>query len=655
LKFLKAHTWFLVILSLCALLRLLPLASYQFTYDELSALERTQFNSFSDLVHKGVKIDAHPALIQLLIFALVKCFGYVTWLIKLPFILFSLGSVCYAYAFGLRYFSKQAGLLSAVFFSFSLPFVFYAPVARMYIPGIFFSVAMLYYFYGIFFNGNRTWLYFLMLGLTAWLGALNHHMSALFAFTLFLAGLLMIRRVNAKPFLITLVVVLLAYLPHLPVTLYQLGVGGIGRDQGGWLEPPGWDSFFLFLKMLCGASFNWLIIALLILLGRIHDRKWRLNRKQVFLLAMFFFNYAVIFLYSVTRAPVYQHSVMLFSGVAAALLLCSLAEVSQPVISSIVLWLTAFTLIHTTYIKKDYLGQCVRTVYEYQFQRTLHYIKLYGENNVAPLFFDADALMQKIYFKKYGTSFPCAITTDSMMAYPNKIYKIETPGGTREISSVRLFSGFVSGLKADYVVLSSSTPLHEAIVAARYPYLIENTQTQSNYFRVYSRKNSDSLRVVPGSEIIHTSDLTHPGVFEYEIQPGSSSSKMVIQTGSEFPFAARSAYAAAIPAEGTVMLARAVISPANSALHNVQLCISVKDSTTNETINYSSKSSADFVPGNGRVTLLSDQFFGTTHRRALRNGNLACYVWNTEKDNIRIGNFSLSTVNYWSEKWQFWN
>ena len=61
---LKEHGVFIGILLLSTVLRFIPLFDYEFTYDELSGLDRTQFPDLSNLLEKGVKIAAHPALIQ---------------------------------------------------------------------------------------------------------------------------------------------------------------------------------------------------------------------------------------------------------------------------------------------------------------------------------------------------------------------------------------------------------------------------------------------------------------------------------------------------------------------------------------------------------------------------------------------------------------
>jgi uncharacterized membrane protein len=149
-------------------------------------------------MEKGVKIDAHPAFVQVLIYYLTQIFGYVTWIIKLPFLLVSLGAIVYAYAFGLRNFSKQAGLLAAAVLSFSLIFVFYAPIARMYISGVFFSLALLFYFFEIFFLQNLKAKNFILLAVFALLSALNQHINALFAFTVCVSGLFFLSKNNAK-------------------------------------------------------------------------------------------------------------------------------------------------------------------------------------------------------------------------------------------------------------------------------------------------------------------------------------------------------------------------------------------------------------------------------------------------------------------------
>ena len=60
----KNNSLILFLLLVASTLRLYNVFDLQYTYDELSAVDRLRFDSFSELITKGVMIDAHPALVQ---------------------------------------------------------------------------------------------------------------------------------------------------------------------------------------------------------------------------------------------------------------------------------------------------------------------------------------------------------------------------------------------------------------------------------------------------------------------------------------------------------------------------------------------------------------------------------------------------------------
>ena len=65
-----------------------------YSYDEFSALFRTRFDNFRDLIHYGVvTTDTHPAGIQVFMYYWVKLFGEGEMMVKLPFMLAGLGSI----------------------------------------------------------------------------------------------------------------------------------------------------------------------------------------------------------------------------------------------------------------------------------------------------------------------------------------------------------------------------------------------------------------------------------------------------------------------------------------------------------------------------------------------------------------------------------
>lgn len=635
MKFLKEHFLFVVIFTVCALLRFIPLFDYQFTFDELSGLSRTFFNSFEELIDKGVKIDAHPAFVQILIFYLTKFFGYSNWIVKLPFLLFSFGAVIYAYFFALRNFSKQAAIFSAIIFSFSLIFVFYAPIARMYISGVFFSTALLFYFFEIFFLKQTKISNYFFLGLFALLSSLNQHINALFAFTLCASGFLFVDKTTFKNYLITCLLTIVFYLPHLPVTLYQLNVGGIGFEQGGWLSKPAPDAMFNFLKVLFGTGKSYLILLALIVLSLVLNKKINFEKRHWLLLILFLLNYFIVYVYSIYRASIYQHSVMLFSGVAMILFVVSFIEFKNKYVFYAAAFFLALTLIYKTYFKKQYYAQCVKTVYEQQFERTIHYKKLYGDKKVYPLFFDIEPVMTKIYLAKYKTEFDFQSTSDTALA------------------NMKNFSHFMASLKCDYLVLASAFPAQQAVVKEYFPYLIENTQTQAINLKVYSRKKSDSVHVVKDDEVLKFSNVFDKQNFSY---PKSDKPVLQINSSDEFPFDAIAKYSDVVMHEGQTLLVKAKFRLLGLKENDIENCIVVRDISKDTTYTYTAKAVSDFVMRqDSTVTVYTDNFFGTTHREIKDKSNIHCYLWNRGKENAILYDYQIQLIDFWRQKWCFWD
>lgn len=660
MKFLKEHSVFFILLLITACLRFWPLLLYQFTFDELSGLDRTQFSSFSELLEKGVKIDAHPAFVQILIYYLTQFFGYTTWIIKLPFLLFSLGAMSYAYAFGLRNFSKQAGLVSAAVFSFSLIFVFYAPIARMYISGVFFSTALLFYFFELFFQKQTSIKNYFLFALFAWLSSLNHHMNALFACTLCVSGLFFLNKESFKKYLITCVLVLLAYLPHLSITLYQLSVPGIGRENGGWLETSEFTVIFDFFKILFGTGRAYFVLILIILVSIIFKRKVNFSPKQFLLLLLFIINYLIIYLYSVYKSPIYQHSVMLFASVALIAGISSMIHFERLSVFYTALLLLCAGLIYKSYLKKDYFHQSVKTVYETQFERSVYYKKLYGDTQVYAIFCDADTLMKKIYFNKYDTQFECKISADSIISnMENVLYERTTAQGLETISAIRLFSEFVRDLKADYLVISSAMPLQQAIVKEYFPYLIENTQTQAVNLKVYSKRAEDKNREVKEDAILFASDVTQANEMLYsktkdEIY-NTGTFNLKIDSLSEFPLDAKMDLNRFLSKEGQVILVSAKLI-SEQKQNDMEVCISINTKDNNQNIAYTAKAYSDFVlQKDSVVNLYTEYFNGTKWKTSKDQSNFSAYVWNKNKQAATLKSFNICVIDYWPMKWQFWD
>lgn len=640
MKFIREHILFLIILGVSLVLRFLPLFEYQFTLDELSGLNRTRFDSFSDLLEKGVKIDAHPALIQVLIFGLVKLFGYTTWIIKLPFLLFSLGATVYAYCFGLRNFSKRVGLFASAVFSFSLVFVFYAPIARMYISGVFFSMGLLFHFYEIFFLKNTKPIHFIFIGAFALLSALNQHINALFAFSVCVSGLFYLNRAILKPYLLTCGITVLAYLPHLPITLYQLSLGGIGLEQGGWLEKPEWHAVISFLQILFGTSSCYMLLFVLLMLKLMLDEVPQLKGKQIYLLFLFLFNYTGVYLYSVLFSPVYQHSVMLFSGTAMLVFCATLFDFKKKAVFYATFILLNTVLLYTTYFKKEVLNQTVETVFECQFQRTFDYQKEYGAENIYPVFFDADEFMRDLYFDKYKGRFEFQMSSDS------------------GIQTTAAYAALLRSLKQEMLILSSANPVQEAMARMYFPYLIENNTTQANNFKVFAKTVSPKHKMASGDSTLFEAGL-HSGLnftFHSTAKEKTGQLKHLVDSANEFPLDCRMKYSDVIRAEGNYVLLTLKGKAIKMDKKDLQVCISVTDDLSKETHQYTATSarSAYFAQDSGFV-LTAGLFAGSKHQALLKkNCTINFYLWNSSRETFLVEDFTVRLVDYWPQKWGFW-
>jgi len=74
----------LLILAAGAILRFYNYSDIPFTHDEFSAVFRTQFSSFHELIARGVVIDTHPAGVQVFLYYWVRLFGISEPIVKLP-------------------------------------------------------------------------------------------------------------------------------------------------------------------------------------------------------------------------------------------------------------------------------------------------------------------------------------------------------------------------------------------------------------------------------------------------------------------------------------------------------------------------------------------------------------------------------------------
>jgi hypothetical protein len=300
----------------------------------------------------------------------------------------------------------------------------------------------------------------------------------------------------------------------------------------------------------------------------------------------------------------------------------------------------AALLLFTTYIKKDVLKQTVTTVFEYQFQRTFFYQKAYGAENVYPVFFDADEFMQAMYFQKYRDSFEYQQSVDSA------------------VQSLQAFNALLRSLKHEVLILSSATPVHAALAQHYFPYLIERSITQANHYLVYSKRKSDKSKSLPGDKVLYEAGL-HSGLacrFHYASEQKDNSFSQVIDSKVEFPLDAGLNYSELHLKEGNYILLRLEGKALELTARDLEICISVTDEQNKINYQYASASlkSACFDEDSNFV-LTAGTFIGSKHKLLMRqHPKLNFYVWNRSKESVLVKEFKMQQIDYWPEKWGFW-
>ena len=283
-----------------------------FTHDEFSALFRTYYTGFSDLIEKGVLIDGHPAGIQVFLYYWTRLFGYDEWVVKLPFTLFGIGSVYLLYLIGKKWYNVTVGLISASFLATIQYAVMYSQIARPYISGLFFSLCMVHFWWRIISEPrNKLFWNSLFYVISASLCAYNHYFSLLFAIIVGLSGLFLVERKFLLKYVISGLAIFLLFLPHFNIFLFQLKAGGVE----GWLGKPHNDFIINYLKYIFHFSpFLYLLVVFIVLFGLIGFNKHDFNKRHFLLsLSWFMLPFFIGFLYSKFVNSVLQNSVLIFS------------------------------------------------------------------------------------------------------------------------------------------------------------------------------------------------------------------------------------------------------------------------------------------------------------------------------------------------------
>ena len=339
----KSILWFIILVG--TILRVYNAFEIPFTHDELSAIMRLQYNSFTELINYGVKVDGHPALIQVFLYYWTHLFGLDEITVKIPFILLGIASIPLSYTITKKWFNGTSALLVASFIA-TLQFpVMFSQIARPYISGMFFILVLSYYWTEFLFNTKHSKWSIAGLIIFASLSTYNHYFSFMLAGIIGVTGFFFVTKRNAIQYLLAFLTVGVIFIPHLNIFFYQLNIQGLD-----WLSTPTISFFTEHLKFIF--HFNTLVYLLILglfVFGLLQSKKIQFNKFQIVSLIWFLAPIIIGVTYSIYIKPVVQYSTLIFSFPFLIIFILSWIKPLKPVVQvalvSLILLINTSTLI----------------------------------------------------------------------------------------------------------------------------------------------------------------------------------------------------------------------------------------------------------------------------------------------------------------------
>ena len=459
----------LIIIGLGIFLRLYGIWNFSFMHDELSVISRLHFDNFSELIEKGVKVEGHPAGIQVFLWIWTKIFGISEISLRLPFILMGISCIPLMYVLTKKWFNATAALFTSAFVAVSQYTIFYSLIARPYIAGLFFVLLLLIVWTKMVFEQDFRWKNIVLFGIFAAACAYIHQFSMLTAFLIAMAGLVFIKRQNFYKYLLACLLAIVLYAPHIPVLLHQMGLGGVGGPDG-WLDPPKPRFTLYYIGYLF--HYSWIAAAATaispILSGKINKEKWKDDKiKMITAFLLFITPFLMGYVYSLYVNPVMQFSVLIFSFPFLLLIAASFIDstLNWKKILSLFLLLTA--MIYSLTVTRQHYKLLSLQWYEKSASKTVELIKTQGKNDVDCLL-NMEIPFLKYYEDRYG------------ICLNNQLYK-------ENICDDVEFMQKVENFQSNYLIAAGLTDMQLEIIKQFYPLLQEYIPCHTSEIYVFAK------------------------------------------------------------------------------------------------------------------------------------------------------------------------
>ncbi len=388
----------IAILIVAGLLRFYNFLNIPITHDGFSALLRTNYRSFSEVIEFGVKPDVHPAGVQVLLYSMVKWFGDSAWVLQLPFLLMGMASIFLAYNVAKKMFHAQVGVLVAVVMATSEFTITYSQILRPYASGLFLilivvNLLVLYIRKPVKFYQPKAIFLAVFLSLCAY----NHYFSLLTA--ALLGGVLIIyspKEYRLHSLGVGVVAVIL-FLPHLPVSLRQ-----IGDDISGWVSVPTPYFWLDFLYYVCNYSAIVAFVLFAVMKWGLLDADvpFKLRKEWVLVFLLFFLPYSFGYFYSVHVSALIQKSALIFGFPFLIMALFSHVRFNNKMVFSTVILIIAVLNCYALIKERNYYTNFYNSIYQHASLDYTGNVNLKNANVPLLFYSDKDKHMFTYYCEK---------------------------------------------------------------------------------------------------------------------------------------------------------------------------------------------------------------------------------------------------------------
>ncbi len=302
---------FFTILLIGFFTRFFNFSDIPFTNDELSALNRLNFSSFSELIQKAVYTDGHPAGVQSFLWCYTKLFGTQQSIVKLPFIILGFLSLP-LYFFAAKNLTNTKTALITMAFLATLQYpIFYSQTIRPYSSGQFLT-ALSIFLWSLRLKHHLSYLNPInyIFAISIFLSLSNHYFNAFAVILLVPPGFLLSNSKSITYHLFPYFVALLLYIPQYSIFAHQLSVG-----SPGWLPIPNFESLikhFQYEFQFSNAPFLIIFGYLIFVIITKTFPKSQIKRSIIWL-CLYLIPILTAYFYSIYRAPIFQDSIFIFS------------------------------------------------------------------------------------------------------------------------------------------------------------------------------------------------------------------------------------------------------------------------------------------------------------------------------------------------------